>query len=70
MELSSRKRLHARFLAEKIQVLELLDQSKMSQAEVARRFRASQLQISFICKTQRRCWLVQQRGRPGAQPGS
>ncbi|XP_004437656.1 PREDICTED: tigger transposable element-derived protein 3 [Ceratotherium simum simum] len=50
MELSSKKKLHALSLAEKIQVLELLDESKMSQSEVARRFRVSQPQISRICK--------------------
>ncbi|XP_045748505.1 tigger transposable element-derived protein 3 [Mirounga angustirostris] len=50
MELSSKKRLHALSLAEKIQVLELLDESKMSQSEVARRFQVSQPQISRICK--------------------
>ncbi|XP_006860996.1 PREDICTED: tigger transposable element-derived protein 3 [Chrysochloris asiatica] len=50
MELSSKKKLHALSLAEKIQVLELLDESKMSQSEVARRFQVSQPQISRICK--------------------
>ncbi|XP_004618472.2 tigger transposable element-derived protein 3 [Sorex araneus] len=50
MELSHKKKLHALSLAEKIQVLELLDESKMSQSEVARRFRVSQPQISRICK--------------------
>ncbi|XP_007943162.1 tigger transposable element-derived protein 3 [Orycteropus afer afer] len=50
MELNSKKKLHALSLAEKIQVLELLDGSKMSQSEVARRFRVSQPQISRICK--------------------
>ncbi|XP_007518806.1 tigger transposable element-derived protein 3 isoform X2 [Erinaceus europaeus] len=50
MELSGRKKLHALSLAEKIQVLELLDESKMSQSEVARRFQVSQPQISRICK--------------------
>ncbi|XP_004713732.1 tigger transposable element-derived protein 3 [Echinops telfairi] len=49
MELS-KKKLHALSLAEKIQVLELLDESKMSQSEVARRFQVSQPQISRICK--------------------
>lgn len=50
MELSGKKKLHALSLAEKIQVLELLDESKMSQSEVARRFQVSQPQISRICK--------------------
>ena len=50
MELSSKKKLHALSLAEKIQVLELLDESKMSQSEVARHFQVSQPQISRICK--------------------
>ncbi|XP_058925206.1 tigger transposable element-derived protein 3 [Kogia breviceps] len=50
MELCSKKKLHALSLAEKIQVLELLDESKMSQSEVARRFQVSQPQISRICK--------------------
>ncbi|XP_032138750.1 tigger transposable element-derived protein 3 [Sapajus apella] len=50
MELSSKKKLHALSLAEKIRVLELLDESKMSQSEVARRFQVSQPQISRICK--------------------
>uniref|UniRef100_H0XXE2 Tigger transposable element derived 3 n=2 Tax=Otolemur garnettii TaxID=30611 RepID=H0XXE2_OTOGA len=50
MQLSSKKKLHALSLAEKIQVLELLDESKMSQSEVARRFQVSQPQISRICK--------------------
>ncbi|XP_008046370.1 tigger transposable element-derived protein 3 [Carlito syrichta] len=50
MELSCKKKLHALSLAEKIQVLELLDESKMSQSEVARRFQVSQPQISRICK--------------------
>ena len=50
MELSSKKKLHALSLAEKIQVLELLDESKMSQSEVAQRFQVSQPQISRICK--------------------
>lgn len=50
MELNSKKKLHALSLAEKIQVLELLDESKMSQSEVARRFQVSQPQISRICK--------------------
>lgn len=50
MELSTKKKLHALSLAEKIQVLELLDESKMSQSEVARRFQVSQPQISRICK--------------------
>ncbi|KAM5249062.1 tigger transposable element-derived protein 3 [Ctenodactylus gundi] len=50
MELSSKKKLHALSLAEKIQVLELLGESKMSQSEVARRFQVSQPQISRICK--------------------
>ncbi|XP_076971075.1 tigger transposable element-derived protein 3 [Tamandua tetradactyla] len=50
MELGSKKKLHALSLAEKIQVLELLDESKMSQSEVARRFQVSQPQISRICK--------------------
>lgn len=50
MELNTKKKLHALSLAEKIQVLELLDESKMSQSEVARRFQVSQPQISRICK--------------------
>ncbi|KAJ1066064.1 hypothetical protein CapIbe_022417 [Capra ibex] len=50
MELCGKKKLHALSLAEKIQVLELLDESKMSQSEVARRFQVSQPQISRICK--------------------
>ncbi|XP_068922376.1 tigger transposable element-derived protein 3 [Petaurus breviceps papuanus] len=50
MELGGKKKLHALSLAEKIQVLELLDESKMSQSEVARRFQVSQPQISRICK--------------------
>ncbi|XP_008250018.3 tigger transposable element-derived protein 3 [Oryctolagus cuniculus] len=50
MELGGRKKLHALSLAEKIQVLELLRESKLSQSEVARRFRVSQPQISRICK--------------------
>lgn len=54
MELSSKKKLHALSLAEKIQVLELLDESKMSQSEVARRFQVSQPQISRICKNKER----------------
>lgn len=50
MELGPRKKLHALSLAEKVQVLQLLDQSKLSQSEVARRFQVSQPQISRICK--------------------
>ncbi|XP_067400532.1 tigger transposable element-derived protein 3 [Emydura macquarii macquarii] len=50
MELNGKKKLHALSLAEKIQVLEMLDESKMSQSEVARRFQVSQPQISRICK--------------------
>nr|XP_006004657.1 PREDICTED: tigger transposable element-derived protein 3 [Latimeria chalumnae] len=50
MELQGKKKLHALSLAEKIQVLEMLDESKMSQSEVARRFQVSQPQISRICK--------------------
>ncbi|KAJ1106431.1 hypothetical protein NDU88_003832 [Pleurodeles waltl] len=50
MEFIGKKKLHALSLAEKIQVLQMLDESKMSQSEVARRFRVSQPQISRICK--------------------
>ncbi|KAM4617875.1 tigger transposable element-derived protein 3 [Discoglossus pictus] len=50
MEPNSKKKLHALSLAEKIKVLEMLDESKMSQSEVARIFRVSQPQISRICK--------------------
>ncbi|XP_043931865.1 tigger transposable element-derived protein 3 isoform X2 [Protopterus annectens] len=50
MELHGKKKLHALSLAEKIQVLEILDESKMSQSEIARRFQVSQPQISRICK--------------------
>lgn len=44
MELSPKKKLHVLSLAEKIQVLELLDESKMSPSEVAQCFQASHLQ--------------------------
>lgn len=54
MELSGKKKLHALSLAEKIQVLELLHESKLSQSEVARRFRVSQPQVSRICKNKDR----------------
>lgn len=50
MELGGKKKLHALSLAEKVQVLALLAESKLSQSEVARRFRVSQPQISRICK--------------------
>ncbi|XP_069500863.1 tigger transposable element-derived protein 3 [Ambystoma mexicanum] len=50
MELNGKKKLHALSLSEKIQVLEMLDRSIMSQSEVARRFQVSQPQISRICK--------------------
>ncbi|XP_075425830.1 tigger transposable element-derived protein 3 [Ascaphus truei] len=50
MEPSGKKKLHALSLAEKIRVLEMLDESKMSQSEVARIFLVSQPQISRICK--------------------
>ncbi|XP_029469291.1 tigger transposable element-derived protein 3 [Rhinatrema bivittatum] len=50
MEINGKKKLHALSLAEKIQVLEMLNESKMSQSEVARHFQVSQPQISRICK--------------------
>ncbi|XP_078516982.1 tigger transposable element-derived protein 3 [Lissotriton helveticus] len=54
MELNGKKKLHALSLAEKIQVLQMLDESKMSQSEVARRFGVSQPQVSRICKNKER----------------